>query len=678
MSGNSEQEIVIQLQKELNAHNYRYHVLDAPIISDYEFDMMLKKLRDLEARHPELITKDSPTQRFGTFPVEKFTKVIHPAPILSLANAFSKQDVTDWFERISKLDARVLNSGFVLEPKIDGLTVVLRYERGIFIQGATRGNGIQGEDVTENIRTIKSIPLRIPITPSHYPIPDLLIVRGEVFIKKADFTQLNKKLEEGGEKTYQNPRNTAAGSLRQLDPKLTAQRPLTLLAYAIVESSGTMPASQWELLNFLKACGFPVSDLVELKQNMQEVLASVDLWVQRRDAIPYEIDGVVIKLNDLNTATELGFVGKDPRGAIALKYPAREVTTMLKEIRVNVGRTGVLTPYAVFEPVEVGGVVVRQATLHNFEYIAEKDIRVGDRVLLKRAGDVIPYVIGPIIEARAPESQKYQPPDKCPSCSQEITRFPGEVAFYCVNVSCPAQLARNIENFVSRGSMEITGLGEKIVDVLVKTGTIKDVADLYSISRDDLLKLEGFAGKKADNLIEAIKNSKSQTLSRFIIGLGIHGIGEVSAADLSKTYRNIDELRQASCEDLMRIAGIGPNTAQSIVDWFNRKTNLDLLAKFKIVGVWPISTHDNKQLSEKSLVGLVFVITGTLPVLSREEAKTLIEEAGGKVTDSVSKNTNYLLVGENAGSKLEKAKSLGIRLLNETEFRELLNGSKAR
>jgi len=415
MEQSDDRQLMEQLRKEINFHNYRYHVLDAPLISDYEYDQMLQKLRSLEAIHPEWITPDSPTQRAGASALDRFVKVNHPAPILSLANAFTAEDVRAWYERILRLDDRVTKSRFVLEPKIDGLTVVLHYEKGIFVLGATRGDGEIGEDITANLRTVRTVPLRIPVHDQGVSAPERLVVRAEAFIMIKDFEALNRSLEEAGEKTYLNPRNTAAGSLRQLDPSLTAERPLTILAYAIVDSSSPIPATQWELLEYLRKLGFPVTDLAERVGSIDEVVARIPEWNEKRDHIPFEVDGVVIKLDELDVAEDLGVAGKDPRGAIALKYPAREVSTLLHEIRVNVGRTGVLAPYAVLEPVEIGGVVVKQATLHNFDFIAEKDIREGDRVMIKRAGDVIPYVIGPIKELRKGNEKPYVPPSKCPS-----------------------------------------------------------------------------------------------------------------------------------------------------------------------------------------------------------------------------------------------------------------------
>jgi DNA ligase (NAD+) len=524
------------LRREINFHNYRYHVLDAPVISDYEFDRLLVELRQIESEHPQWITPDSPTQRIGSQPAERFAKVRHPAPILSLSNAFGADDARAWYERILKLDERVASAHYVVEPKIDGLTVVLHYRDGAFVQGATRGDGEVGEDVTSNLRTLRSLPLRLPVDPLGPQPPPYLVVRGEVFIAVQDFEALNRRLEQAGEKTYLNPRNTAAGSLRQLDPALTAERPLNLLTYAIVAGQDRFPTTQWERLEYLRSLGFPVTRAASYHDSLEHAIQTCQSWASRRSELPFEADGMVIKIDDLALADELGFVGKDPRGAIAFKFPAQEVTTRLQDIGVNVGRTGVLTPYAMLEPVDIGGVIVKQATLHNFDYIAEKDIRIGDRVRVKRAGDVIPYVIGPVAELRDGSEQVYRPPQTCPACGEPVENLPGEVAWYCVNAACPAQLIRNLEHFVSRGAMDIVGLGIKIVEQLVETGLVHDVADLYTLRRDQLLTLEGFADKKADNLLASIEGSRSQPLPRLATALGIRGVGEVVAADLSRHF----------------------------------------------------------------------------------------------------------------------------------------------
>ena len=662
------------LRQEIRLHNYRYHVLDAPLVSDYEYDQLLVRLREIEALNPEWITADSPTQRVGAPISGKFSKVEHPGPILSLANAFDLDGVRAWYERISRLDDRVETADFVTEPKFDGLTVVLHYRNGEFVQGATRGDGDVGEDITSNLRTLMSIPLRIPVDSEGPKPPDYLVVRGEVLIFKKDFEELNQRLEEAGEKTYLNPRNTAAGSLRQLDPNITAQRPLTMLTYAIVSADGPVPGKQQEVLHYLRDLGFPVTEHAEYCKDFETMLKCAEAALQMRDALPFEVDGVVIKLNDLTLMEDLGIVGKDPRGALALKYPAREVTTTLSDIGVNVGRTGVLTPYAMLEPVEVGGVIVKQATLHNFDFIAEKDIRVGDRVLIKRAGDVIPYVIGPVEDARTGAEKLYSPPQACPACGQPVERFEGEVAYYCANAACPAQLVRNLEHYVSRSAMDIVGLGIKIVEQLIGAGLIHDFSDLYSLKREDLLELEGFAEKKVDNLLEAIDLSRQQSLARLINALGIRGVGEVNAETLTHFYQDLDELKAADYESLQQIEGFGPNIAQAIVDWFERPANLKLLEKLRAARVWP---RAERALLEdidaaRALTGLSFVVTGTLPTFSRNEIKELIQKNGGKVTGSVSKKTSYLVAGEDAGSKLEKARQLGTTIIDEAGLLALI------
>jgi len=663
------------LRREIHFHNYRYHVLDAPLVSDAEYDRLMERLKAIEAAHPEWITPDSPTQRAGSAPLDRFVKVRHPAPILSLANAFDANGVRAWLERIGKLDERIRKAEFVVEPKIDGLTVVLTYRNGIFVQGATRGDGEIGEDITANLRTVKALPLRIPVNSDGPHVPDYFVVRGEAFITLQDFDALNQRLQEAGEKTYLNPRNTAAGSLRQLDPALTASRPLTLYVYQIVAADGPTPTTQWELLQYLKALGFPVAGEISLHTDLEAAIAACQVIGEKRDTLAYEVDGTVIKINDLNLAAELGFVGKDPRGAIAFKFPAREVTTRLNDIGVNVGRTGVLTPYAILEPVEIGGVVVKQATLHNFDYIAEKDIRVGDRVMLKRAGDVIPYVIGPVSDARTGQEWPYQPPETCPTCDQPVEHLAGEVAWYCVNAACPAQLVRNLEHFVSRGAMDIDGMGIKIVEQLAREGLVRDVADIYTLRRDALLNLEGFAAKKVDNLLQAIENSRQQPLARLINALGIRGVGEVMAVDLTAHYSDLDSLGRATPDELQQIAGIGPNIASAILDWFAREQNQHLLGKLKAAGVWPvIAARAAAATGSQPLKDLVFVVTGTLPGFSREGIKEYIQENGGKVTDSVSKKTSYLVVGEAPGSKLEKARELGVPILDEAALRKLVEG----
>ncbi|HAE86166.1 MAG TPA: DNA ligase (NAD(+)) LigA [Anaerolineaceae bacterium] len=660
-----------ELRQQINYHNYLYHTLDSPIISDYEFDQLMNKLKELEAAHPELITPDSPTQRSGGPPLDKFHKVRHPVPVLSLANGFGRQDILDWYERILKIDPAVANADYVLEPKLDGLTVVLHYENGLFVLGATRGDGFVGEDITENLKTIPSIPLRVPIKGDITP-PEQLVVRGEAIIFKKDFERLNAELAQRGEKTYLNPRNTAAGSLRQLDPKITAQRPLRIYLYQILISSDTPPATQRETLEYLEALGFPVNPLRWYAKTIEEAISICEQQATARHEWPYDADGVVIKINDLALAQGLGYVGKDPRGAIAFKYPGTEVETTLLDIQVNVGRTGVLTPLALLKPVNIGGVIVKQATLHNFDFIREKDIRIGDQVLVKRAGEVIPYILGPLPEKRTGSEKLFQIPTHCPSCGSKIQKEPGEVAYYCVNSSCPAQLARNIENFASRSAMDINGLGPQIIAQLIDAGLIHSAADLYTLKKEDLLKLEKFGEKKAENLLQAIEASKQQPLERLIIGLGIHGVGEVAARKLASTFRSLDKLSQADASQLETLEGIGPNIAQSIVGWFQQPHNRKLLEKLKQNGVWPVEKEVQESAEHKPLSGLTFVITGTLPTLTREEATRMIEENGGKVTDSVSRKTSYLVLGAEPGSKYIKAVELGVPILDENQLKDLI------
>ncbi len=674
MEYNPEQQRLVELQQLLRSHNYRYYILNTPIISDHEFDRYYRELLVLEEKYPALKTPDSPTQRAGTPPSEAFARLEHPAPILSLDNAFSADELRAWQQRISRLDERAAEAEFIMEPKLDGLTVVLHYENGLFTSGATRGNSEIGEEITENLRTIRTLPLRIPPNPDDPVPPQSLVVRGEAFIRIADFEKLNKNLEEAGERTYVNPRNTAAGSLRQLDSSLTAKRPLTLLVYQIVISSDTLPATQKETLLYLEKLGFPTPDY-DYCPDLDTVIGSLEAWDIRRRKLDYEIDGVVIKINDLNLADKLGVVGKAPRGAIAYKFPSQVVNTILEDIKVNVGRTGVLTPYAVLEPVEIGGVTVKQATLHNFDFISEKDIRKGDRVMVKRAGEVIPYIMGPVKDHRTGAEEAYTPPKICPVCQEPVEHLEGEVAWYCVNSSCEAQLIRNIEHFVSRTAMDIVGLGIKIVEQLTSEDLIRNVGDLFSLQKTDLLKLEGFAEKKADSLLEAIEQSKNQPLNRLITALGIRGVGEVVSGTLADHYRDLDELNQASLEDLENIPGIGPNIAQAIIDWFNRSSNQQVLRKIKERGVWPfVEKKTDTDPEDQQLTGLVFVLTGKLHGFTRGEIKEIIQSSGGKVAGSVSSKTDYVLVGEDPGSKHDKAQELGTKIISEDEFKEMIKG----
>jgi DNA ligase (NAD+) len=661
------------LHDSIQYHIFRYYVLDSPIISDLEYDRLMQELRDLEAQYPELKTVDSPTQRVGGAIAEYFKRIHHPVPILSLANAFSSEDLKAWMDRINRLIPQTKTAGFTIEPKIDGLTVVLHYEDGLFVLGATRGDGSEGEDITNNLRTVRSLPLRIPVDPSStLTIPHRLVVRGEAYIPLDDFDKLNDRLIQTGEKTFVNPRNAAAGGLRQLDPSLTAQRPIHVLCYAIMEWDGNdEPLTQWECLSRLRRFGFPVPQESVQTDSISQVIEICTTWEGKRDKIPYEVDGVVVKIDDLAIARKLGFVGKDPRGAIAYKFAAREITTILEDIGVNVGRTGVLTPYAILTPVLLGGVTISRATLHNFDFISERDIRIGDRVTIKRAGDVIPYVIGPIPEVRVGTEKTYLAPSHCPSCNEPVRRMEDEVAYYCVNVSCPAQLVRNVEHFASRSALDIDGLGMRIVEQLVQAGLVRDVADVYTLNSDKLLALDGFAERKAAKLLQAIQVSKTKSLSRLLIGLGIHGVGETTAGDLATHYRNLDRLAAASEEDLSLIQGIGPVLAKSISEWFSRRTSKHLLEKLRSVGVYP-DESGNQKVATSQISGKVFVITGTLKSSPRDAISERIKLLGGIVSESVSRKTNFLVVGENPGSKLAKAKQLGVLILDEEGLEKML------
>jgi DNA ligase (NAD+) len=671
--------MIEELRRQINYHSYRYHVLDDPIIPDAAYDALVRELQELETAHPEWVTPDSPTQRVGGEPLDKFEKVRHPAPILSLASAAEVQGVHDWLERISKLlpaGETVAGLEYVVEPKIDGLTVVLHYLDGVFVQGATRGDGEIGEDITANLRTIKSLPLRIPVSPDGPP-PARLVVRGEAYMPIDKFEKFNRYQEKAGEKTFANPRNAAAGSLRQLDPRIAAARPLDLFCYAIVEADGVEMATQWEVLAYLRQVGFPVCDDVAKFSDLEKVITYCQEWMQRRDTFNYEADGAVIKINDLRTQAALGFVGKDPRGALAFKFPGREAVTRILDIGINVGRTGTLNPYAKLEPVELGGVTIKQATLHNFEDMARKDIRLGDTVIVKRAGDVIPYVVGPIVELRTGEERTFEIPERCPACGEPVVKPEDEVAVYCVNAACPAQLVRRIEYFVSRGAMDIEGFGTRMARLFVDKGLLKDVADFYYLDHDEILALEGFAEKATDNLLAAIEASKTRPLARIITALGIRFVGSTVAELLTEHYSSIDELMAATQGELEAIEGLGPHTAGNIVEWFSRERHRKLIEKLRRAGVRLAEERRERPVEKQPLEGLTFVITGTLPSMSRDAATALIQERGGKVTGSVSSQTDYLLVGEApGGTKYRKAQQLGMPMIDEGKLMQMIQTSQ--
>ena len=666
-----------QLRKEVNYHLYRYHVLDSPVISDAEYDALYRELVALEGEHPELVMPDSPTQRAGAMPSDVFAKVRHPAPILSLMNAFDADGLRAWRARLGRLLPADTHLQYVVEPKLDGLTVVLTYRDGRFVQGATRGNGEEGEDVTANLRTLRGVPKHIPVDPhSGLTPPAYLAVRGEVFLPLDKFEALNAERLAAGAPLYMNPRNTAAGSLRQLDPAKTAERPLRLYCYDVVAiEGGALPTHQWERLAYLRQLGFPVSPDNRYCANLDEVVAVHEEWIERRNRINYEVDGVVVKVDDRVLAEELGYSGKDPRGALAMKFPAREKTTTLLDLQVNVGRTGVLAPNAVLEPVEIGGTTVSKATLHNFDEIARKDIRIGDRVIVKRAGDVIPYIVGPIMDARDGDERPIVPPATCPACGAPVLQLPDEVGVYCENAVCPAQLIRRVEYFVSRGAMDIDGLGTETAALLLEKGLIHDVADIYTLRREDLLELEGFKDKKVDRLLAGIAASKERPVERLLTALGIRFVGSTVASVLIDSLGSLDAIAAAGAETLDDIQGVGPRTAVSVAAWFANEDNSALIEKLRAAGLRLAAARELLPVSSARLAGRTFVITGTLPTLSRDEAAALIVAHGGKVSGSVSKKTSTVLAGESAGSKLAKAQELGVAVIDEAALLAMIQGA---
>jgi DNA ligase (NAD+) len=660
-----------ELRALLRYHSYRYHTLDDPVISDAEYDALLHELRALEEQHPELVTPDSPTQRVGATPLAEFAQVTHPRPMTSLTDAFAREEMVAWRERALRLLPEGTALEYVVEPKIDGLAVALTYEEGGLARGATRGDGVVGEDITANVRTIRNIPLRIPAS-GQGTAPRALEVRGEIYMPRDLFARLNAQRAAEGEAPFANPRNVAAGSVRQLDPRITAERPLRLYAYAIGAAEGREVGTQWEALNLLRELGFAINPDVRLFTDFEALLGYGEEWMNKRDDLNYEADGVVIKINDFSLQQRLGIIGNAPRWAVAWKFPSREATTHLLEIGINVGRTGVLTPFAVLEPVQLGGVTIRQATLHNFDDLQRKDVRVGDVVVVRRAGDVIPQVMGPVLGLRQGGETPLALPTTCPVCHEAVVREEGEVAIYCVNAACPAQVARRIEYWVSRGAMDIEGLGEKVAELLVNEGLVHDVADLYVLPKEALLGLEGFADKRAENLIQAIAASRARPLWRVITGLGIRGVGNVAAQALATHFMALGALMQASVEELRQIEGIGPRTAADMVDYWARPRHRELAEKLRRYGV---SLRDEAASARgpAPLAGMTFVVTGTLPTMSREAAAAFIQQHGGKVTGSVSKNTTYLVVGDNPGaSKTNDARRLGVPTLDEAGLRALI------
>lgn len=654
------------LRKQLNYHSYRYYVLDNPEITDAEFDGMMQVLKKLEAIYPTLVTVDSPTQRVGGQPTDGFERVAHPTSMFSLANTFSAED-------LQAFDARVRNSlgidvvEYVVEPKIDGLAINLVYENGILLRGVTRGDGTYGEDVTLNIRTIKSIPLRLQGQPSEA----MLEVRGEVYMPKREFERLNLERQSKGEPLLANPRNAAAGSLRQLDPRVTAGRSLDMFVHGFGMLQGIEEATYTETLARLRQLGFRTNPLSTICRGIEKVISLCMDGADKRHTLSYDIDGMVVKVNDLRSQEKLGFTVKDPRWAIAYKFPAEKVKTVVEDIFVGVGRTGVLTPTAILQPVRLAGSTISRATLHNEDYIMEKDIRIGDRVIIHKAGEIIPEVISVLIEERNGSEKPFIMPEQCPECGGDVVRESGEAAHKCVNKHCPAQFEEKLIHFASRDAMNIEGLGPAMVAVLLDAGLVNDVADFYGLAFDALVKLERMGTKSAQNLLAAIANSKEAGLSRLLFALGIRHVGAKAAGILARNFGDMDTIQTADVEELTELAEIGPKIAESVVAFFGVEENLNLIKKLRDAGL-KMTEEKAVKIDTGAFAGKTFVLTGTLPSMARNEAAAIIEKRGGKVTGSVSKKTDYVLAGEEAGSKLDKAHQLGITVINEEEFVKMM------
>jgi DNA ligase (NAD+) len=655
------------LRKELQQHDYDYYVLAQPTISDFEYDRKIKQLEKLEQENPQYITSDSPTQRVSGEPTKEFASVQHRVQMLSLANTYSEQELRDFDTRIKGMLDADESYEYVTELKIDGLAVSLVYENGIFVRGATRGDGSTGDDITQNLRTIRSIPLKL--IEKKLPSADLEI-RGEVYMPHESFIRLNKKREEGGEPLFANPRNSAAGSLKMQDSRVVASRGLNVFCYQLIDHAHPEnDFSHYDALNQIKKLGLPVNPNTRKCQSIEDVLDYCHEWEKKRNTLSYEIDGVVIKLNDPNQQKRLGATAKSPRWAISFKFKAHQVKTKIEKITWQVGRTGAVTPVAELTPVHIAGTVVSRATLHNPEEIERKDIREGDSVLVEKGGDIIPKVIQVVASERESASEKYEIPDKCPVCHTKLTRSADEAALRCPNYNCEAQVVRRIEHFVSRGAMDIEGLGSAVVELLVNENLIHNIADLYRLKTEQLSKLEGLGDKSAQNLIAGLDKSKTQSLDRLIFALGIPFVGISAARILAEHFNDIDHLKSADQLSLEDLSGIGEKMAESIYTYFKNNTNLQILEKLRTAGV------NFKMKEEKSgdlLSGKVFVLTGTLANLTRDEASDIIRSQGGKVTSSVSKATDYVLAGEKAGSKLKKANDLGVAIINEDEFTKMV------
>ncbi len=678
--------IIEKLRAEINHHNHRYYVLDSPEISDAEYDELMRQLQQLEAQYPRFLTPDSPTQRVGAAPVEAFGVVEHPLPLLSLGNVFAEDELMAWYTRTVKL-AGSSQFDFVGEHKIDGLAVALTYVNGQLTTGATRGDGFRGENITRNLKTIRSIPLSVP-----GDAPPRFEVRGEVYLSKAGFHKLNQERAGEGLPLFANPRNAAAGSVRQLDSRITARRPLDIYIYMLGYAEGrAMPPTHWETMLYLKSLGFKVNPNNRRLGTIEEAGEYYQNWAKNREGLQYEADGIVIKINQLDLHEQLGDVGREPRWAIAYKFPADQDTTILKDIKISVGRTGTLNPYAVLEPVSIGGVTIRSAALHNEDDIRRKDIREGDTVIVQRAGEVIPEVVGPVISKRTGREKEFSLLDKlknkdghpaCPECGSEVIKPEGEVMYYCSNAACPAQAQQRIEHFASRGAMDIRGIGENISAILFRKGLVKNAAELYKLAerKEELLKLEKMGEKSIDNMLKAIENSKKRPMARAIYALGIRHVGEETAEILaghfgSLDYDSPDSLSHAPVEKLTSIPAIGPKIAASITAFFRQEENKEIIRELKARGVLPEPEAADTMPQELPLEGKEFVLTGKLETLSRPEAEAKIKGLGGTARDNVTRKTTYVVAGADPGSKLARARELGIRILNEEEFIKLLEQS---
>jgi len=658
---------VEQLRAQLQQANHRYYVLDDPEISDAEYDRLMRELEALEAEYPDLVTPTSPTQRVSGAPAEKFEKVVHRIPLLSLNNAFSDEEIAEFDERVRKLTgAQVVD--YVCEAKLDGLAVELCYEGGAFVKGSTRGDGEVGENITANLRTIRGVPLKL--TPADgVALPPYLEVRGEVFIKKKDFAKLNAQREQQGEPLYINPRNTAAGSLRQLDARMTASRPLSILFYEVGVVDGRTFARHWDKLDLLKALGFPVNPDNARARGLDEVRAQHQRFLQKRHDLPYEIDGMVVKADDEDLRRRVGQVSKSPRWAIAYKFPPEEETTQVLKIDVQVGRTGALTPVAFLKPVHVGGVTVSRATLHNEDELRRKDVREGDWVFIRRAGDVIPEIVKVVESRRVGEEKEFAFPKTCPACGAPAVRDPEGAITRCTGDSCPVQLQRYLRHFASRAAMDMDGLGVELCAQLVETGLVKNFADLYRLTLEQLVELERMGEKSAQNLLAAIQRTKQTTLRRFLYALGIRHVGEATARALAEHFKAVPPLLDAPVDEITRVKDVGPEVAKAIRAYFDKPRNREVVQQLLELGVTPAPPEESKG---GPFTGKTVVLTGTLAGMSREQAKEEVERRGGKVSGSVSRKTDYLVAGEDSGSKLKKAGELGVKVLDEAAFLALL------